>query len=668
MSMASIDISGMQALTSAMERATSDLPSVRGALSGVCSDVQVQFLGGDGGLDRAVAFVSDQLPGVRRRLALAIALRDAEPGGFRPGVVQIDESTLSTLTPQQAEATAKELADKLRNTYGDPSPELIAELERYANDPYFASALAKNLSPQEMATLIAATSSRFQSPPSMQTKEEYDAFKNRYGRLLSALSTTVSTATRQTGADLKLPADYADNWVRTITESIDPRSPAAAALILRNGVYGKDFLTALGTGVLDFERRENRRGMWDSKKEGHGGQHILGPDGKAYYDPMAGIMEAFGNNPDAAQAWFNEDRLKYLIQERVWPTDDGSGLGNALEAATTVYRDRGPLGERSAELASLSFRLIGEKVGTGTSGGFLGIGKDTTGWQVPAGMRDSVGRMLAGYMPDVYRVAAGGGDDGVPGVFKGQDDGMPPGYPWGARISQDDLAKMLQSIGADRTAFEYVSGAALQMQTNVMDWTLSEALKRDPDAVNKFLSGQNIDLVDQNGDRSAAVLGFLLKNGIDGNLADEDARKEQREQLVDLFSGAVDLVPIPGGTFVEFVVDQAKSGLWDQMKEVGGTSAADWGDTTDEQARGIMERQAYNSLLNAGYLQGPMKPPDSIVVKEGDKFRLKTPEELTRDGATEEYQNWYNNHAPKSWVNENILTRYQSQYPLMFGK
>src|SRR4051794_18512896 len=121
MRMASIDISGMQALTSAMEKASTDLPSVKGALAGVCSSVQVQCKGGDGGLNRAIAFASEQLPGVRRRLAMAIALQEAEPGGFKPGVVRIDESKLSTLTPQEAEAKAKELADKIRNTYGDPS-------------------------------------------------------------------------------------------------------------------------------------------------------------------------------------------------------------------------------------------------------------------------------------------------------------------------------------------------------------------------------------------------------------------------------------------------------------------------------------------------------------------------------------------------------------------
>jgi citrate lyase beta subunit len=597
------------------------------------------------------------------------AVQDAEPGGFKPGVVQIDsldESKLSTLTPQEAEAKAKELADTMRNTYGDPSADLGAEMEKYANDPYVAGALAKNVSPQEMATLIAATSSVFQHPLWKQTYEQIQDFKDRYERLLKALSATVATATRQTGADLKLPGDYADKWVKTITESSDPRSSGAAALMLRNGVYDKDFLTALGTGVLDYERRENHNGMWRSK-ESWDGRHVTGPDGKEYDDPMAGIMEAFGNNPDAGQAWLGEERLKYLIQERRWPTDDGNGLGNALEAATTVYRDRGPQGERSAALASLSFKLIGEKVGSGKSDGFWSFGKNN-GWQVPAGMRDSVGRMLAGYMPDVYRVAAAGNDGEVPGVFKGRDDGMPPDYPYGASISQDQLAKMLQSIGADRDALGDVLGAALQMQTNVMDWTLGEALKRDPKAVEKFLAGQNVDLVDQNGDRSAAVMGFLLKNGIDGNTADENARKKLREQFVNLFMGAVGVIPVPSGKCARYVVNQAKIGLYVDMMKLGGTSAASWGKTQDEQAKAILERQAYNSLLNAGYLEGTAKPPESIIVKEGDKLRLKTPEELKRDSATAQYQNWYNNHAPKSWVNENILTRYQRQYPALFGK
>jgi hypothetical protein len=47
------------------------------------------------------------------------------------------------------------------------------------------------------------------------------------------------------------------------------------------------------------------------------------------------------------------------------------------------------------------------------------------------------------------------------------------------------------------------------------------------------MTGQNVDLVDQNSDRSAAVMGFLLKNGIDGNTADKDAKKEQEERKWD---------------------------------------------------------------------------------------------------------------------------------------
>jgi citrate lyase beta subunit/adenine/guanine phosphoribosyltransferase-like PRPP-binding protein len=592
--------------------------------------------------------------------ATGTAVQDTEPGGRNP-----DEPKLSTLTPQQAEAKARELADSLRNACGDPSADLVAELETYADDPCFAGMLAKNVPPQEMATLIAVTSSVFRHAPSERTYEQSQDLRNRYERLLKALSAAVATATRQIGADLKLPGDYAGQWVETITESSDPRSPGTAALILRNGVYGKDFLSALGTGVLDCEHRENRDRMWRSTAPSTTGT-VTGPDGEAYDDAMAGIMEAFGNNPDAGQVWLDEDRLTYLIQERRWPTDDGEGLGNAIEAATTVHRDRGPRGERSAALASLSFKLIGERVDSGRSEGFWGFGAHQ-GWQVPAGMRESVGRMLARYMPDVYRVAAGGSDGEVPGVFKGRDDGMPPNYPYGARINQDQLAKVLQSIGADRDALGWVAAGALQMQAHVMEWTLGEALRRDPEAAEKFLAGQSLDLVDQNGDRSAAVIGFLLKHGIDGNTADENARKKLREQFVNLFMAAVVFVPTPRGKFAGHVLNRAKRMLYADLMKLGDISAASWGRDQHELVRAALEQQAYNLLLNAGYLGGATKPPDPITVKEGDRLRLKTPEELERDGATEQYQNWYNNHAPKSWVNEHVLTPYQRAYPAMFG-
>ena len=77
-------------------------------------------------------------------------------------------------------------------------------------------------------------------------------------------------------------------------------------------------------------------------------------------DPLAGILRALGHNPEAAQNFFTQggdetvsihdkdvrvnSRLQYLTQDRTWAdygySDEGNGLGQALRAATTVFRNR----------------------------------------------------------------------------------------------------------------------------------------------------------------------------------------------------------------------------------------------------------------------------------------------------------------------------------------
>jgi hypothetical protein len=133
---------------------------------------------------------------------------------------------------------------------------------------------------------------------------------------------------------------------------------------------------------------------------------------------------------------------------------------------------------------------------------------------------------------------------------------------------------------------------------------------------------------------------------------------------------------VPGGKFAEFAVSQTTDGLFSQLKDAGGgESAVDRGNTRDDDVRESLERQSYNALIASGYLGRPQAgdtaPPGDIVHvgPDGRPDRLKTPEELAATpGATASYQNWYNNHAPKQWVDANMLPRYQTQFPANFGE
>jgi len=119
------------------------------------------------------------------------------------------------------------------------------------------------------------------------------------------------------------------------------------------------------------------------------------------HDPLAGVLGALGNNAEAAQHFFSygpqeqveingkkiwvSSRMKYLIQDRTWSgsrySDEGDGLGRALEAATTTYRNDQTTGLVSAELATQSIALIGAAT--------------HDGWKMYKDMRDNVADLPA---------------------------------------------------------------------------------------------------------------------------------------------------------------------------------------------------------------------------------------------------------------------------------
>ena len=95
MSIASIDLAQMAALVRALESAATDVSSHRSSLrsgleSVMLSAEELQRV------DAVSTWIDAQLPGLRRRLALARHI-EAQVPGFQ-GYVQLDESTVPTTT------------------------------------------------------------------------------------------------------------------------------------------------------------------------------------------------------------------------------------------------------------------------------------------------------------------------------------------------------------------------------------------------------------------------------------------------------------------------------------------------------------------------------------------------------------------------------------------
>lgn len=367
MSVASIDLAQMAALVRALEDASVDVPAHRSSLRSGLDQVMLSTAE-LARVDAVAAWVERELPGLRRRLALARHIEAQTPGV--QGYVQLDEASVPTTTPEEA----RELADRaaeLIDDYGsgdDLPQELVDLLAKNGADPYFAHQLATKVSPEELADLVldASTTRRTLVQNSFGSDiDDIEAFDESYEQLLDGLGTTFGTAT-QSGGDLALPDGYAQEWSDAITEEYPEHLGQASALglVLSRGTFGADFLTTVAQDVYAYERQTDQRDMWYDRAhtmgDGFGAiDPVQGDDEGAptgyteYYDPLAGILTAVGRSPQAAQNLFGSGEvvtiseggttattnafLEYVLARRRWPVDDGAGSNAAIAAAITPF-------------------------------------------------------------------------------------------------------------------------------------------------------------------------------------------------------------------------------------------------------------------------------------------------------------------------------------------
>ena len=190
--------------------------------------------------------MESQVPGLRRRLALAQAIAASTPNFKAGDPVSIDESKLSTLSPEEARKIGNEAADRIKDGGGDgPDSELAHWLEQYANDPYFASALAKGCSPSEIAEYLRGAGYDMGSHHTAGMPSPMTGSTPRWrttSSTVAGLSTALSTATRNESPDLALPSSYADDWANAITDESHVNGEAAIlGNLLKDGAWGTLF-------------------------------------------------------------------------------------------------------------------------------------------------------------------------------------------------------------------------------------------------------------------------------------------------------------------------------------------------------------------------------------------------------------------------------------------
>ena len=245
-------------------------------------------------------WITDTMPGLRRRLALAESLSQTTPG--MPNSVTFAEEWLTRLSPEEARREARRAAKLLDYPSPDEVHELNALLAAYGDDPYFAHEFALRSDPRQYAELIRNLTP-YEKLPGYLTKQDYDS-------LLTNLADTVSLASRGTG-DLAMPSSWQENLAQLMVmprfdgkdeEQLrrDEDNRPALWLLLSRGHWSTDFLKNVTTKLAAVDKTGY---LWFPPACRY---IAITPDEQRFMDPMVALMGALVNNPEAAHWAFTQ--------------------------------------------------------------------------------------------------------------------------------------------------------------------------------------------------------------------------------------------------------------------------------------------------------------------------------------------------------------------------
>ncbi|THA81884.1 hypothetical protein [Streptomyces sp. A0592] len=266
----------------------------------------------------------------------------------------------------------------------------------------------------------------------------------------------------------------------------------ALGALLREGKYDTEFLTSVGRDMIAMDRKDPD--AWEFHTP-IGLETVLnqGPEGGRGFYPLTGLMEALGNNPDAATAFFNEpvredtnkdgivtkddkpvggqhgkdrgmvdymlDKKPYMDGFDITPAGDlrpaHQALGDALMAAVS---HRGP-GEEDAppvahtkEMAAVMERIV-EKIGDKPE---LVDAKPGDPDGPLNGLSGHFGQMAAEYMPDIQAAA-----DNTGRMIKA--NGVM------AEFNKADMAAFVGAVGQDPDAYGAITNAQRAFTTTLIN-------------------------------------------------------------------------------------------------------------------------------------------------------------------------------------------------------
>lgn len=383
---------------------------------------------------------------------------------------------------QDARAAAKIVAKG-----DDASPEEIARLNKYfqenKGDQYFAERFALAVGVKGNLEYWADM-----GDPSDGSRLGLDHAK-KIKELQENWSMTLAAATHSDSAEM---TRWKSDMIKAGDDIIQTRGTSAYGFqvmsnLMRNGVYSTKFLNDFLNATVVAERRMTSDGAikpnqaWESGLSMPPRLNWINKEDLGT-DPMTGLMEALGHNPDASLNFFNastklgDDKLSnwdYFVghgkDARTWPVDmDGKpkgydNLGHALESATLGYAY--DASDPSMPPLKTEEQIEAREARTGLMSKIVSNYSSADVIDKQPGMTDSLARMAAGHIDSLNYSAA---DFGGSSESNGRDARF--GYEKNHLLDfgSTQTTNFLRALAGDEDAYNTVSSAQQTYGTSVM--------------------------------------------------------------------------------------------------------------------------------------------------------------------------------------------------------
>ena len=471
----------------------------------------------------------------------------------------------------RAIADADRLAEILaKNPHDVTNTELASlnsTLAKYKDDPLFAEEFAEQAGPKKILTFYAGIADPYPG--------EYDSARSKQAKQLQKnLGIVIGQATlsdsdgmqRWEHQMVKLGPDQLG-----IDDASNPTGYAVMSNLMRFGDYDDRFLNDYGDKLLAYDKQVNGEGInfWVNNTN-QGDLNFWGYKNDRGRDPMTGFLEALGHNPDASAQFFAQpdgsgatvnkaseinDHLKYLVQERVWPSDvtlegkDGyvagrDSLGHALEAATIGY----------AYDADVDTIKAGGDHRTAATAGVMEQVSYLYGSQDGPKMlhdqpelADSLGKMAGAYIDDI--------DYELSGIYDtGKDAGDFPGqYAGRAQFGNQGAINFLSLLGQNEDSHKAVTAAQHLYTLSMLDAhppSSEDNINQARDIMSVGAEARGI-LDDSRVQQVTTIYG---ENSEETNKALGRAGDWKKLIVGAVVAGGVATVPLPGSTAAALVI------------------------------------------------------------------------------------------------------------------